>query len=128
MLNKTTLIGHLGKDPEIKSTTNGEFAVFNVATGEKWKDKATGEQKEKTEWHRIVVFNKHIVEVIKKYVHKGSRVYIEGQNQTRKWTDDKGIERMMTEIVLSHKGVFINLDKKESNPNTPPDDVYGENQ
>tara|TARA_Y100001973_G_C4931822_1_gene201332 strand:+ start:159 stop:497 length:339 start_codon:yes stop_codon:yes gene_type:complete len=102
MLNKVTLIGNLGKDPEIRSTNkNEEIANLSLATTEKWKDKNTGEQKEKTEWHKIAVFNKNLVDLIKKYVKKGSKLYVEGQLQTRKWTDNKGVDKYTTEILLS---------------------------
>ena len=102
-LNKVTLIGNLGKDPEIRSTNDGrELANFSIATTESWKDKVTGEKKEKTEWHKIVVFSEGLVRVIKSYVKKGSKLYIEGQLQTRKWTDNEGHERYTTEVVLQN--------------------------
>ena len=107
-LNKVTLIGNLGKDPEIRSTSDGrEIANFSIATSENWKDKVTGEKKEKTEWHRIVVFKEGLVGVIKKYVKKGAKLYIEGQLQTRKWVDSNGQERYTTEVVL--QGFNTNL-------------------
>ena len=100
-LNKVTLIGNLGKNPEIKSFSDGkEIANFSIATSESWKDKNTGEKKEKTEWHRVVVFKEGLVNVIKSYVKKGSKLYIEGQLQTRKWVDSSGNEKYSTEIVL----------------------------
>ncbi len=103
MLNKVTLIGNLGKDPEIRSTNKGEeIANFSLATTERWKDKNTGEKKEKTEWHKIVVFNKNLVDLIKNYVKKGSKIYIEGQLQTKKWTDNNGIDKYITEIILQN--------------------------
>ena len=103
MLNKVTLIGNLGKDPEIRLTSNGqEIANFSLATTESWKDKNTGEKKEKTEWHKIVVFNKNLVDLIKNYVKKGSKIYIEGQLQTKKWTDNNGIDKYITEIILQN--------------------------
>lgn len=104
-LNKVQLIGALGKDPEIRSTQDGrEIANLSVATSESWKDKSTGERREKTEWHRVVVFNEPLVGVIKQYLFKGSKVYLEGQLQTRKWTDRDGIERYSTEVVLQGFG------------------------
>jgi single-strand DNA-binding protein len=111
-LNKVTLIGNLGRDPEIRSTQNGkEIANFSIATTENWKDKSTGERKEKTEWHRIVVFSEGLVNVIKNYVKKGSKVYIEGALQTRKWTDKEGKEKETTEIVLQgFNSVLLMLD------------------
>lgn len=102
-LNKVTLIGNLGKDPEIRSTNDGrEIASFSLATTESWKDKATGEKRDKTEWHRVVCFSEGLVRVLKNYAKKGSKLYIEGQLQTRKWTDNENQERYMTEIVLTN--------------------------
>ena len=107
-LNKVILIGNLGNDPEIRSTNDGrEIANFSLATGENWKDKVTGEKKEKTEWHRIVCFNEGLVKVIKEYVKKGTKLYIEGQLQTRKWLDNANQEKYTTEIVL--QGYNANL-------------------
>jgi len=101
-LNKVMLIGNVGNDPDIKSMPSGDkVANFSVATSESWKDKATGEKKEKTEWHRIVVFNRGLVGVIENYVKKGSKIYIAGKLQTRKWKDKDGVEKYSTEIVLS---------------------------
>lgn len=100
-LNKVTLIGNLGGDPEIRTTNDGkEIANFSLATSESWKDKATGEKKEKTEWHRIVCFNEGLVKIIKEYVKKGTKLYIEGQLQTRKWLDNTNQEKYTTEVVL----------------------------
>lgn len=114
-LNKVTLIGNLGKDPEIRTTNDGkEIASFSLATSDTWKDKATGERKERTEWHRIVVFNEGLVGVIKNYVQKGSKLYIEGSLQTRKWTDSSGAEKYTTEVVLqNYSSTLILLDNKE---------------
>lgn len=104
-LNKVTLIGNCGKDPEIRATQDGkEIGNITLATSESWKDKASGEKKERTEWHRIVVFNPNLVNVLKNYVKKGQKLYIEGQLQTRKWTDKDGIEKYSTEIVLQNFG------------------------
>ena len=101
-LNKVLLIGRLGADPEIKQMVNGKsVARLSIATSNTWKDKNTGEKKEKTEWHRVVIFNEGLVNVVQQYVKKGTQVYIEGQLTTRKWKDEKaGIERYSTEIVL----------------------------
>ena len=101
-LNKVLLIGRLGADPEIKQMVNGKsVARLSLATSNTWKDKSTGEKKEKTEWHRVVIFNEGLVNVIKQYVKKGTQVYIEGQLTTRKWRDEKsGTDRYSTEIVL----------------------------
>jgi single-strand DNA-binding protein len=102
-LNIVTLIGNGGQDPDIRSTQDGrELANFSIATTESWKDKSTGEKRDKTEWHRIVVFSQGLVGVIKNYVKKGSKLYIEGQLQTRKWTDKDGAEKYTTEIVLQN--------------------------
>jgi single-strand DNA-binding protein len=102
-LNRVTLIGNLGKDPEIRTTNDGkEIATFSVATSESWKDKATGDKKERTEWHRVVIFNEGLVNVIKNYVQKGSKLYIAGSLHTRKWTDNAGQEKYTTEVVLQN--------------------------
>lgn len=100
-LNKVMLIGTLGRDPEIRSTNDGSrIAQLSLATSERWRDKSSGEQREKTEWHRVVVFNDNLVTVAEKYLRKGGSVYIEGALQTRKWTDNSGAEKYTTEIVL----------------------------
>ena len=100
-VNKVILVGNLGRDPEIRSMPNGDrIANLSIATSETWRDKSSGERKEKTEWHRVVIFNDNIVKVVENYVKKGSTVYIEGALQTRKWTDQQGVEKYSTEIVL----------------------------
>ena len=100
-VNKVILIGNLGKDPEIRRTQDGRpIANLSVATSENWRDKATGERKEKTEWHRVVIFNEGLCKVAEQYLKKGAKVYIEGQLQTRKWTDQAGVEKYSTEVVL----------------------------
>src|SRR5512143_1896637 len=100
-VNKVILVGNLGKDPEIRRTQDGRpIANLSVATSETWRDKATGERKEKTEWHRVVVFNEGLCKVIEQYVKKGAKVYIEGALQTRKWQDKDGQDRYSTEVVL----------------------------
>jgi single-strand DNA-binding protein len=105
MFNRVTLIGNLGKDPEIRNTQDGrQIANLSVATSEKWKDKATGERKEKTEWHRVVCFSEGLCGIIEQYLRKGSTVYIEGKLQTRKWTDQSGIEKYTTEVVMENFG------------------------
>ncbi|MDE3017068.1 MAG: single-stranded DNA-binding protein [Pseudomonadota bacterium] len=113
-VNKVILVGNLGKDPEIRTTQDGrEIANFSLATSESWKDKTTGERKEKTEWHRVVVFNENLVRVIKNYLKKGAKVYIEGSLQTRKWTDQSGVEKYSTEVVLQNfNGTLTMLDGK----------------
>jgi len=100
-VNKVILVGNLGKDPEIRRTQDGRpIANLSVATSESWRDKATGERKEKTEWHRVVIFNEGLCKVAEQYLKKGAKVYIEGQLQTRKWTDQAGVDKYSTEVVL----------------------------
>src|SRR6218665_2803984 len=100
-VNKVILVGNLGKDPEIRRTQDGRpIANLSIATSESWRDKNTGERKEKTEWHRVVVFNEGLCKVVEQYLKKGSKVYIEGALQTRKWTDKDGVEKYSTEVVL----------------------------
>ena len=109
-VNKAILIGNLGKDPEIRSLQNGtKVCNLSVATSETWKDKATGERKEKTEWHRVVIFNENLIGIVEKYTRKGSKVYVEGQIETRKWTDQSGGEKYSTEIVLKNFGGTLQL-------------------
>jgi single-strand DNA-binding protein len=101
-VNKVILVGNLGKDPEVRNTQSGDKIVsFNLATSETWTDKASGERKERTEWHRIVVFNTQIADVAERYLKKGAKVYVEGALQTRKWSDQQGVERFATEVVLA---------------------------
>lgn len=113
-VNKVTLLGNLGRDPEIRTTQDGrEIANLTIATSESWKDKATGERKEKTEWHRVVIFSEGLVKVAKSYLKKGSKVYLEGALQTRKWTDQSGVEKYTTEIVLQgFNAALVMLDGK----------------
>jgi single-strand DNA-binding protein len=100
-VNKVILVGNLGKDPEIRRTQDGRpIANLSIATSETWRDKATGERKEKTEWHRVVIFNEGLCKVAEQYLKKGAKVYIEGALQTRKWTDQSGVEKYSTEVVL----------------------------
>ena len=115
-VNKVILIGNLGRDPEIRSTNDGtRVANLSVATSESWRDKASGERKERTEWHRVVVFNDKLVEIIEKYLKKGSKVYLEGALQTRKWTDQSGTEKYTTEVVLQkYRGELTMLDGARS--------------
>lgn len=116
-VNKVILIGNLGADPDIKRTQDGRpIANLSIATSESWKDKNTGERREKTEWHRVVVFNEGLCRVIENYVKKGSKVYIEGQLQTRKWQDNEGKDRWSTEVVLqNYNGVLTMLDGRNDN-------------
>ncbi|MBI28849.1 MAG: Single-stranded DNA-binding protein [Alphaproteobacteria bacterium MarineAlpha5_Bin11] len=100
-VNKVILLGNIGKDPDIRVTQNGsKLASFSIATSKRWKDKESQEYKEKTEWHKIVVFSNGLVDIIEKYVKKGSKIYIEGELQTRKWTDQDGKDRYTTEVLL----------------------------
>lgn len=109
MINKVTLVGNLGKDPDIRTTQGGDdVATFSVATSETWKDKQTGEKKEATEWHRVVVFG-GLARVIRDYAQKGTRLYIEGKLKTRKWQDQSGQDKYTTEVVVSGFGGIIKL-------------------
>lgn len=111
-INKVILVGNLGADPEIRSLTSGDrVANLRIATSETWRDRATGERKERTEWHRVVVFNENIVKVCENYLRKGAKVYVEGALQTRKYQDNTGAERFSTEIVLQKfRGELTMLD------------------
>ena len=119
-LNRVQLIGHLGRDPETRIANNGDKIVsLNLATSESWKDKNTGERKERTEWHRIVIFNQNLAKIAEKYIRKGSQVFIEGKLQTRKWQDRDGNDRYTTEITLTQfVGGILLLDKRNNAP--PP--------
>ncbi|WIM13069.1 single-stranded DNA-binding protein [Enhydrobacter sp.] len=111
-VNKVILIGNLGRDPEVRSMQDGRAMVnMSVATSDTWRDRQTGERKERTEWHRVVIFNEKLAEVAQKYVRKGSKVYVEGQLSTRKWTDQSGQERYTTEVVIPRfSGALTMLD------------------
>lgn len=121
-LNKVVLLGHLGRAPDVRSTQAGKKVVtLSVATSESWKDRETGERQEKTEWHRVVVFNEHLVGLAEKYLRKGSRLYLEGQLQTRKWTDTDGRDRYATEVVLSSgTGEMLLLDPRTDTRGSGP--------
>lgn len=122
-VNKVILIGHLGRDPEIKSFSSGDrCANLSIATSESWKDKATGERKERTEWHRVVIFNQSLVDVMEKYARKGSKLYIEGRLETRKWTDSSGAEKYVTEVVLRPYGGEIKLLDSRKGDGPPPNE------
>ncbi|MBV9419406.1 MAG: single-stranded DNA-binding protein [Alphaproteobacteria bacterium] len=113
-VNKVILVGNLGKDPEVRRLTSGDPVVsFSLATSESWRDKGSGERKEKTEWHNVVIFNKNLADVAEKYLRKGSKVYVEGALQTRKWTDKEGKDRYSTEVVLQNfRGELTMLDTR----------------
>jgi single-strand DNA-binding protein len=114
-VNRIILVGNLGKDPEIRTTKDGkEIANFSIATTESWKDKSSGERKSKTEWHKVSVFSQGLVGIIKNYVKKGSKIYVEGQLQTRKWTDKNGVDKYTTEVILQNfNSTLVLLDSKE---------------
>jgi single-strand DNA-binding protein len=114
-VNKVIIIGNLGRDPEVRSFQNGGKVVnFSVATSETWRDKASGERKERTEWHRISILNEPLAKIAEQYLKKGSKVYIEGQLETRKWTDQSGAEKYTTEVVLRpYRGELTLLDGRE---------------
>jgi single-strand DNA-binding protein len=113
-VNKVILVGNLGRDPEVRRMTSGEPVVnLSVATSESWRDKASGERKERTEWHRVVIFNENLAKVAEQYLRKGSKVYLEGQLSTRKWTDKDGAEKYSTEVVLNRfRGELVMLDAR----------------
>lgn len=115
-INKVTLIGNVGRDPEIRTTQDGkEIASITLATSDSWKDKQSGERKERTEWHRVVIFADGLVNIVKNYVKKGSKLYVEGSLQTRKWVDNSGVERYTTEITLQGFGaVLLMLDNNRN--------------
>jgi single-strand DNA-binding protein len=115
-VNKVILIGNLGKDPETRRMPSGDpIVTFSVATSDSWRDKATGERKERTEWHRVVIFNDHLAKIAEQYLRKGSKVYLEGQLQTKKYTDKDGVEKYSTEVVVpKFRGDLTLLDSRAS--------------
>jgi len=116
-VNKVILIGNVGKDPEFRTMNNGnEVATFSLATADTWKDKTTGERRDRTEWHRIVVYGPNLISIVRTHIRKGVKVYIEGTLQTRKWTDNSGLERSVTEIII--QGFSSVLYSLESKPTT----------
>src|SRR5258707_10718143 len=123
-VNKVILVGNLGKDPEIRRTQDGRpIANLSVATSETWRDKTSGERKEKTEWHRVVIFAEGIAKVADQYLKKGAKVYLEGTLRTRKWTDQAGVEKYTTEVVLENFGSsLVMLDGKREGNGPPPAD------
>ncbi|PZU88370.1 MAG: single-stranded DNA-binding protein [Chelatococcus sp.] len=123
-VNKVILVGNLGRDPEVRRLGSGEPVVnLRIATSETWRDKASGERKERTEWHSVVIFNENLAKVAEQYLRKGSKVYIEGQLQTRKWQDQQGVEKYTTEIVLQRfRGELTILDSRGQGGS----DEYGE--
>ncbi len=135
-VNKVILVGNLGKDPEVRRTQDGSAIVhLSIATSESWRDKNSGERKEKTEWHRVVIFNENLAKVAEQYLKKGAKVYIEGQIQTRKWQDQSGQEKWTTEVVVpKFRGELTMLDGRSGGAGGggrggdfggPPDDMGG---
>ncbi|MAG23332.1 MAG: single-stranded DNA-binding protein [Alphaproteobacteria bacterium] len=127
-VNKVILVGNLGRDPEIRTMQNGNrVANLSVATSERWFDKRANERREKTEWHRVVIFDEKLIDVVEQYVHKGSKIYLEGQLQTRKWTDQSGVEKYSTEVVLQRfRGVLTMLDSKGDSDGASGGDTDGD--
>jgi single-strand DNA-binding protein len=125
-VNKQIILDYVGANPDIRRTQDGKkVATFSIATSESWKDKVTGEKKESTDWHRVVVFNENLVNVVESYVKKGSKLYVEGKSRTRKY-DDKGIEKTVTECILADFGGTLTLlDSKERVPDADNQDQYG---
>lgn len=125
-VNKVILVGNLGRDPESRTFANGDKVVnFTLATSETWNDKATGERKEKTEWHKVAIFNERIATVAENWLRKGSKVYVEGSLQTRQWTDQSGQERYTTEVVIGRfKGDLTLLDRKSDGESAPAGTGY----
>jgi len=123
-VNKVILVGNIGADPEVRNMPSGGKVVnLSVATSETWKDKNSGEKREKTEWHRVVIFSEGLAKVAEQYLKKGSKVYLEGQLQTRKWTDQSGAEKYSTEIVL--QGFNANLTMLDNSSNSPKPETIG---
>jgi single-strand DNA-binding protein len=124
-VNMVCLLGNVGRDPEVRNTQNGtKVANLSIATSESWIDKASGERKEQTEWHRVVVWDK-LADVVERFVRKGSKVYVQGKLQTRKWTDANGNERFSTEVVLQGFGAQLQLCDGRANGDRPADDGGG---
>lgn len=123
-VNKVILVGNLGRDPEVRTMQNGgRVCNLSVATSERWKDKHTGEQKEKSEWHRVVIFDDRLCDVAERYLKKGSKVYLEGSLQTRKWTDQSGTEKYSTEVVLQKfRGTLVMLGAGQESQQRAADD------
>jgi single-strand DNA-binding protein len=127
-VNKVILVGNLGRDPEVRSTQDGRKIVnLSVATSESWKDKSSGERREKTEWHRVVIFNENLAGIAERFLKKGSKVYLEGQLQTRKYTDQAGVEKYSTEVVLqNYRGELTLLDSRGAGGGGGMSDDYAE--
>jgi len=128
-VNKVILVGNVGQDPEIRSfQSGGKVCNLSIATSERWKDRETNEQKERTQWHRVVVFNENLINLIEQYVKKGSKLFIEGQLETRKWTDSNGQDKYATEVVLRNfRGELTFLDNRSSGGDNNIDNNNSEN-
>ncbi|WP_138380012.1 single-stranded DNA-binding protein [Luteithermobacter gelatinilyticus] len=128
-VNKVILVGNLGRDPEVRHTQDGSPVVtLSLATSESWKDRITGERKERTEWHRVVIFNEALCRVAEQYLRKGSKIYVEGALQTRKWTDQQGVEKYTTEVVLQkYRGELTMLDSKGEGGGYGGSDTFEDN-
>ena len=126
-VNKVILIGNLGRDPEVRHTQAGDPIVhLNLATSESWKDRESGERRERTEWHRVVIFNENLGRIAEQYLKKGSKVYLEGQLQTRKWTDQSGVDKWTTEVVLQrYRGELTMLDGRRDGDRPPQPEPEG---
>ena len=129
-VNKVILVGNLGRDPEVRSTQDGSKIVnLSIATSERWKDKNSGEQREKTEWHRVVIFNENLGRIAEQYLRKGSTCYIEGQLRTSKWTDQQGVEKYTTEVVLQrYRGEMTLLGGRGDSSSMDDSSGYSSNQ
>lgn len=128
-LNKVMLIGNLGRDPEVRSTQDGRPIVsMSIATSETWKDKNSGERRERTEWHRVVIFNEHLCKIAEQYLKKGTKVYLEGSLQTRKWTDQEGKERYTTEVVLANFNGTMTMLGETGRQAPPPNEGQDDGQ
>lgn len=129
-VNKVILVGRLGSDPEVRTSQSGAKIVgLSVATSEVWNDKASGERRERTTWHRVVIFNERLAGVAERFLRKGSAVYLEGALQTRKWTDQSGVDRYSTEVVLDRfRGELVMLDSRQDSQNAPYGGSYGQQQ
>jgi len=123
-INRVTIVGNLGQDPEVRTTNTGALVVtLSVATSENWTDKQTGEKRERTEWHRVVIFNQGLAKIARDYLKKGAQIYLEGQLQTRKWTTDDGIDRYSAEVTLQpYRGVLTMLGSGQSHNNSDQSD------
>jgi len=125
-INKVILVGNVGRDPDVRTTQDGTKIVnLSVATSESWKNRNSGERKERTEWHRVVIFNDRLAEVAERYLRKGSKVYLEGQLQTRKWTDQSGAEKYTTEVVLQRFRGELTMLGSKSDGSRDDDGGYG---